>query len=252
MKIAKILLGLALALFSALMITSVVQTANPGASEFNLTCIGVSVFLGSVALMFGQKKEAGILAIACGLISENIGADCVAPPSPGTKETLRLYNFDEVTGLTTAVDTITITAIVMASGKLGFAHIGQNASLEPKYNTVAKKYVTQWNHELKYRLFYWDAVTKLQIEQMLRGKFIAVVENNEKGAAGEMSYELYGGGSGLFCTDISREPNSSDEAGAFVVTLKSKEGLEEGRPPRPVFITSYAATTTMIDATITT
>lgn len=253
MKIAKILLGFMFSFMLSVGVTISVAASNPDANPTTLGCVMLGTFLASASVSLIVERQTGVLNAACGLITANIGADCSTPPSPGTNETLYIYNFDEVTGYTTNADTITIEAITMGGSSTGFKHVGQNASLEPKYNTVNKKYVTQWNHELKYRIFYWDSLTKLQIEKMLQGKFICVVENNEKGTgtlAGKMAYEAYGTGAGLYCTEVSREPNSSEEAGAFVVTLKSKEGLEEGRMPRPVYITSYAATKAMIDATL--
>lgn len=255
MKTSKIILALMVGFVMSLFTAEVVQTVDPTVSKTAVALMALAITVGSVAVSIGyeSKKFEGMAFTACSLITANIGTTCATPPTPGTKETVYIYNFDEVASLTLdGANDLIVTAITMATGKKGFKYVGYSISNEPKYEAVIKKFgPPKWKHTNKIRVFYWDPTTKKQIEKLVGAKVMSINENNEAGTAGETSFEMYGVRAGMYCASAVRDPSSTDDVGAFVIELASKDGYEEGQMPKTVFLTDYATTSALILATIT-
>lgn len=246
-----LLIGFVISLF----VTVTLKITYPEYDTDNL-CIGLAAVIAVGSLAFGISKGKDIHSFsftACSLITANIGTTCATPPTPGTKETLRLFNFDEITAYSLAAgNDLVVEDWTMAATKLGFKYVGYATSNEPKYELVVKKFgPPKWKHSVKFRVFYWDPTTKKQIEKLSGGQFVAVTENNATGTAGNMSFEMLGTTSGLYCSSLVRDPNSTDDSGSFVIELATKDGFEEGQMAKTVFDTDYATTLAAIAANTT-
>jgi hypothetical protein len=212
--------------------------------------LGVVLFIG--AIIVGRAYPAGSYAFSiCGSIAAGHSPDCSYPLTAGNNERLILYNFNDVDTLDRAVgNSLIVEEIVMIATKVGYAFNGQNYSNEPKYRMRKGPYVNTYEHEAAFLVFGYNGAVKKELEAMAKGKLIAVIENNFRGATGDHAFELLGGGSGLFVESIERDPNDQDNNGAFKVVLKTGERGGEASLPFAVFDTSYAVTKAMIDATL--
>lgn len=189
----------------------------------------------------------------CANITENLELDCDKPLQGGTRDKMVLMNYDDWIN---AVITPNVTnsnvyeSIVLASGTIGYKVEGQNNSNTPKPTFKRGKYTGAFDHEVKFLVFTIDPATKVQIEKMAKGRLVAIVENNHKGTAGESSFEVYGAGAGLIVPDggITRDPVSTDDQGAYQVTLKSSEVSLEAKLPASIFLTDYATSKAIFDS----
>lgn len=83
---------------------------------------------------------------------------------------------------------------------------------------------------------------------MIKGRFIAIVENNYTGEDGNGSFELYGKIQGLEISELTRSSSDADTQGAYVITLTSPADQKEPALPASIFDTSYAVTKAMVDS----
>lgn len=192
----------------------------------------------------------------CAVITQNVTLDCDNPIAPGTRDRMVLINFDDWAAAVIGVNGTNaqiVESITFASGGTGYLLEGQNNSNEPKPNYVKGRYSGAFVHELKYKVFANNATVKQELEKLAKGRVVAIVENNYRGAAGESSYEIYGGDSGMIVPDggITRDPVSTDTNGAWEVSLQSSEFARETHLPKTLFITDYATTKAVFDSLYT-
>lgn len=81
---------------------------------------------------------------------------------------------------------------------------------------------------------------------MKDGNFVCIVENNYVSATGNTKYEIYGAGAGLKAESIERNPNDTENLGAFKIALKTQEYARESKPPVTLFDTDLATTDTLV------
>ena len=208
--------------------------------------------VGAFALAYGYSRSERrfYMFVSCSSIDADIELDCDDPLSGGVESELLLANFDQRGSITyNPTNPLLITAWTMAAGGAKFWSIqGQLQSLEPKHAMVKGKYQNQFEHEVGFYVFKIDPATKLQINKMVNGNFIAIVKNNYVGATGNCKHEAYGAGTGMKCEVVERNPGDVENLGAFKVLLKTAEYARESRGPATIFITDAAATETLITA----
>ena len=189
---------------------------------------------------------------ACSEISAGVLNDCDNPPVGGADDRLIIYNFDDIESYTYNVtDPRIIESIVMKADKVGYVFEGKQQSNEPKQTLVKKKYNSSWDHEVTFKIFSGTPIAKAQVEKMKDGKFIALIQNNYQGVAGNGAFELYGKATGLYLEASDRNIADTELLVAFNMVLKSSELYKEPLLPNTVFVTSLAATKIMVDGTIT-
>jgi len=213
--------------------------------------LGVGLF--SLSVLFAMVPQDGDVAYAliCGLIGSNQGPDCDYPLSGGADDRLLLYNFSEVAGYTLNVaNTQIVEAITMTGLLKGFSFTGQNFSTQPRWRLVQGPFSNSFEHEVEFLIFNYNGAIKKELLALSKAKLIAVAQSNFKGNDGDAAFHLFGAEAGLFVSEMEQDFNS-DVQGAVRVKLKSNTKGLEGALPKSVFITDFAATKTMIDATIT-
>lgn len=193
------------------------------------------------------------IATICAKIDQHIIIDCANPLQAGTNDSIFIFNFEDWSNATISRNSANpqiIEDIVMPTGVTGFQVQGINNSNMPKNSMVKGKFINSFMHEINFKAFTLNASIKKTLENMSKGRFVVIVQNNYKGAAGDAAYEVYGGDSGLVCTAIDRDPQNNDTQGAYDITLQSSDQSKEAHLPATVFITDYATTKALVESLV--
>lgn len=184
----------------------------------------------------------------CGKISSDILIDCSNPISGGVNDRLILINKDDWDLATLGGTPQLITSIALPTSAVAYVYEGKNNSVEPRSALVKQRYAEVYDHEVTFKVFKTDAATKAQIELLAKGKVIAIIENNYKGASGAGAFEVYGSDSGLFLQELERTLADADTQGAYSLVLRTSEQSKESHLPATIFSSTYAATKVIVDA----
>ena len=187
----------------------------------------------------------------CGQISASVVLDCDNVMVAGANDRLVLINKDDWDLATITPDgenAELITGIDLASGTDAYYFEGKNYSTEPKQTLVKQRYSEVFDHEIIFKVFKSNAATKVQIEALVKGKFVAIIENNFRGADGDSAFEIYGYDVGLQTMELERAIMDADTQGAYNITLRTPDDIKEGHLPKTLFLTSYAITKAIVDA----
>jgi hypothetical protein len=187
----------------------------------------------------------------CGRITSNILINCDFPLVGGTKDILKLINFDEIDGVTrNASNPQIIEAINLITSPQAQAYTieGKNSSNDLRSALVKTRYSEGYDHECIYRVFTNGPEIKEQLEAKAKGKFVAVIENNFRGANGNAAFEIYGLDVGLELVEMESNKSDAETQGAWVLTLRSPELYKEPHLPATFYVTSYAATKALFNA----
>lgn len=220
-----------------------------GGSSSELTVFGfVLSAIGSIALSYGYPAtEKQFMAFACGAITGGVTLNCSDPLSSGVVATFYLANKADIESITyDGANPMLATDVTMKAAKFFFKFEGNLQSTEPKFTMIKGKYINQFEHSVAALIFKIDPATKEEILNMKDGDFVAIVENNYTGATGNSKYEIYGAGSGLKAEIIERNPNDTENLGAFKIELKTQEYAREGKPPVTLFDTDLATTDALV------
>lgn len=178
----------------------------------------------------------------CGAISADMLINCANPIIGGVKDRLILINRSDVASVTrNGTNPQIVESVTKVATKKGYLYEGQKSSIDVKTSMVAKKYSVGFSHEITFRVFSNDATTKAQLSALARGEVIAFLENNNRGVAGEASFEMYGWGVGLQVSALESNKSDADTQGAYVITLTAPTDKMEPHLPDTLYVTSYAA-----------
>lgn len=186
----------------------------------------------------------------CATLSGNILFDCDYPMVAGVNDNLLLLNketWDNAVVTRNGVNPQIVEGIVLPTGEVAYKIEGKNNSVEPTQKLVKQKYSEVFDHEITFKAFKSDAATKKQLENLARGRVVAIVLNNHKGNAGAGAYELYGNDAGLEVQELERLLNDADTQGAYNIILRTPEVSKEAHLPATIFLTSFAATKAIVD-----
>lgn len=190
----------------------------------------------------------------CGKITAGLSASCSTPIKGGTNDELTLINKDDfdAAAITRNVSNPQIIEnIVLPSGTSGYVYQGQLNSNEPVANLVKARYSKGYNHQVTGKVFDISPVAKAQLELLAKGKVVAIVQNNHRGATGNCAYELYGNDQGLDLSELIRTGNDPDTEGAYSIVLKTDEAIgKESHLPATIFITDFATTKALVDGLV--
>lgn len=186
----------------------------------------------------------------CSVITAGVQANCANPIQGGADDRLILVNFDDwkASVFTLNANPQIIEDITLPEGKVGYEYEGLNGSVAPKSNLLKGKHINMYNHEVGFIVFDVSPATKVQLEKFNGGRFVAIVENNYKGTAGNSSFEVYGKDSGLVLEANERDLGNADTNGAYSLVLKVSERSPEPHLPASIYITSYNASKAVVDA----
>lgn len=174
-----------------------------------------------------------------------IGAiyDCQNPLQGGAKSRLILVNLDDIASVTYN-STDVITAITLSTNKVAYLFEGFKNSLvksEEMINPESKQSV--FRHKIDFTVFDISQAQKNNLQRMALGRFVAIVENTQRGSN---SFEVYGVNAGLvMAPGVVRASNANN--GAFKLSLQSAEGEEEIKLPQTFLSTDYSTTLTAVN-----
>jgi hypothetical protein len=187
----------------------------------------------------------------CGKLSSNILLNCSYPLVGGSKDILKLINSEDIDGVTRNADNpqiIEAINLVTSPSTQAFQIEGKNNSNDLRAALVKARYSEGYDHEVIFRIFTNGPEVKKQIEEMAKGSFVAVIENNFKGETGNAAFEIYGLDVGLELLEMETNKSDAETQGAYVLTLRTPELFKEPHLPATLFVTSYAATKAIFNA----
>lgn len=207
-------------------------------------------FVGGLVLSYGYSpKDKKEMAFTCGAIASGLNLNCEDPLVAGVVATFYLANKEDIASITyDATNPMLATDITMKASKFFYKFEGQLQSTEPLFAMVKGKYINQYEHTLGFLIFNLAPSIKKEILNMKDGNFVAIVENNYVSTTGDTKYEIYGAGAGLKAETMERNPNDTENLGAFKISLKTQEYARESKPPVSLFDTDLATTETLVCA----
>jgi hypothetical protein len=168
--------------------------------------------------------------MACGSITRGSEADCDNIPEGGTRARLLLANYDDVIDMDEDSDG-NITSIEMADGAFMYEFLGFRNDVKKSEEVIKPEIgIPKFKHNVGFVVYENTQVQKNNVENIARGRFIAVVENKGKDAN---VFEVVGKGVGVA---IVAGPirNAHENGGFFVINLATPddEGDLESRLPQ--------------------
>lgn len=187
----------------------------------------------------------------CGSLTASLGINCDEPIVSGVNDRIYIFNKADILSFTYGGTKETITAITLASGKTGFTVQGKNDSVDPKSEFLKSRFSTNQEHEVAFRVFDNSVAVKTQLNKMMNGKYVVVVENNHVNAAGDSAFEVYGEIAGVELAEGSRLPSEVEGEGSYMLVLRTPERSKEPRLPATFLDTDYETSKTTLDSYLT-
>lgn len=183
--------------------------------------------------------------MSCGLITLGSRPDCDDPLKSGTRPRLFLINYDDVISVTESTSTPNlITAITFAANKVAYVFENFKQDVKPVQSTIAPANGSNQNkHAVSFLVYETGQLQKNNIQEIQKGRFMAIVENKGKTAN---SFELYGLGTGM---EIVPGDNRDGQAngGGYIIPLATPDGEFEPMLPQTIFSTDYATTLALVE-----
>lgn len=177
--------------------------------------------------------------MACGEITDGAVYNCDVPLQGGAEPNVLLLNFKHVLGKTDGAIQNLIESLVLENGKSGFMYQGFGRSVTPQQEVI--KLGQSQNlakHQVGLIIFDRSQNAKNNIQNLMLGKFVAVVQGSSKD---ENAFEVYGLNNGLeLVPGVIQQLNENN--GAYLVTLATGENQAESKLPQTLFDTDFATT----------
>lgn len=159
--------------------------------------------------------------MSCGTIDIGSAADCENIPESGTRARLVLMNWADVYRITESNGII--TSIELYPGKQAYEFLGFRTDVKKADEVVKTVLKSRFKHHVGFIIYERDQIQKNNIWRIVRGRFLAVVENNGKD---ENSIEVLGKNVGLQIVGTVIR-NAYENGGFFVISLSTPEnGIE--------------------------
>lgn len=173
--------------------------------------------------------------------------DCDGPALAGTSGRVILLSFTDINRAKSTVANNVISTIVLKSGAKGYEVDSLPNAVVGDTPATVGTYFTTFQHTLTVRLFKKSEAAKKFINQLPTARVVAIVENNERGAKGEVKYEVYGWNSGLTLTELTGSTEMTDGV-AYQVSLGSSSVAQEKTVPMSFFNTDETTTDEAVEA----
>lgn len=176
-----------------------------------------------------------------------IVADCDGPAIAGTSGRVILVSTTDIDRAKSTVAANVISAIVLKSGAKGYEVDSLPNAVVGDSPVTVGTYVSTFQHTLTVRIFKKSEAAKKFVNQLPTARVVAIVENNERGAKGEVKYEVYGWYSGLTMTELTATTEMTDGV-AYQIGLGSSSVAQEKTLPMSFFNTDESTTDEAVDA----
>lgn len=161
--------------------------------------------------------------MSCGTIMSGSEPDCDNLPQEGTRARLIMINYKDVTRIYTS-DTGVIISVGMRSGAVGYEFLGFRSDVKKSDEVVKREQSKQrFKHNVSFVVYERDQLQKTNVVNIVKGRFIAIVENKGKD---ENSIELLGLECGLQIVG-GQIQNAHEGGGFFTINLSTPDnGVE--------------------------
>lgn len=184
-------------------------------------------------------------------ISQDLGFDCLNPPSQGIEKNALLVNSEDIDRTASTV-TNGVLNVVLKPESEGYLITGVKQINNFNYNVeVADDSLTKVNHQFVGRIYNLTPEAKEQINAFINGaNVVMIVENKAKGADNLDAFEVLGYNNGLEISEGVK--NSTENDGAFVLTLSSNPLALEPKVPYTFLDMDYDTTKAAFDNKLST
>ncbi len=178
---------------------------------------------------------------------------CGKPALAGTAPRIILLNFSDIDRALSeinATDPNIIESIVLKEGAKGYVvDTLPNATVGEDTVNVGTYYRTH-QQNVTIRIFKKSEAAKKFVNGLTNSRVVAIIENVDRGDAGDTKYEVYGWDSGLELNDLTASTEMADGV-AYLFTLGSGTVAQESSLPKSFFNTDEATTDTAVEALVT-
>lgn len=174
------------------------------------------------------------MAEACGSIVMGSGADCDNIPASGTRARLLVGNYDEIEELVEDDDG-NIIDIVMAPGAYLYEFLGFRNDVKKSEEVIKPDVgVSKFKHNIGWVVYENTQIQKNNVENIVRGRFIAFAENKGKNAN---VFEVVGKEVGVEIV-AGAIRNAHENGGFFVISLSTPDdqGELESKLPQTLML----------------
>lgn len=159
--------------------------------------------------------------MSCGRIDRGSEPDCDNLPEGGTRARLILMNYRDVESIdeTNGV----ITAINLTPGAQAYEFLGFRTDVKKSDDVVKTVLKSRFKHNVGFVVYELDQLQKNNIKALVRGRFIAIVENRGQD---ENSVEVVGKNVGLRIVGGTIR-DAHENGGFFIINLATPENNAE-------------------------
>lgn len=232
--------------FLAVFLTTLMVGVSLEISPIGAVIVSFALSVGMSVL--ATEMDMHTTALACGLISDDIKFDCDNPLQAGVRARLILLNLDDIDTVDlNATNKLLLEDLTLKATKVGYEITGRENTITALAELIPAQEL--FNHTVTAMGFNISAATKLNIQGMVSGRFVAIVENVNRGLNGETAFEVFGLDAGLKLNVLTRNNNDVESQGAFAFTFVNSDTSKEKFLPRTFYEgTSYATTKALVDA----
>ena len=182
----------------------------------------------------------------CADLSKGLIADACKRAISGLNSRILLMNYADIDRTATTELNGVVETLQLKAGKYAHAFEFKDTTLVAEHNLVKEAYLPTWEHIINAKILAKTQDAKNAIEVLSRAKVVAIVENKEQGAAGEVKYEMYGYDAGMELTESNNTTAFADGV-VYSVKLASPANEKESSLPKTIYKTSATATDTLIE-----
>ena len=181
----------------------------------------------------------------CANLSKGLIADACKRAVSGLNGRILLMNYADIDRTATTELNGVVETLQLKAGKYAQAFEFKDTTLVAEHNLVKEAYLPTWEHIINAKILAKTQEAKNALEVLAKAKVVAIVENKEQGAAGEVKYEMYGYDAGM---ELTESNNTTAFADGVVYSIKlASSDAKESSLPKSIFKTSATATDTLIE-----
>jgi hypothetical protein len=188
------------------------------------------------------------MALDCSKISVGFtNADCEATAISGTSSRVILISYSDINRGASTVENNIISDLSLKTGAKAYEVDSLPDATIGTDEINAGTYTNSHTHSVQVRIFKKSEAAKKFINGLTNALIIAIVENKDRGEAGDTKYEVYGWESGLSISALTASTEVTDGV-AYDVTLSTNDSGRENSLPKSFFKTSEDATDAAIES----
>ena len=172
--------------------------------------------------------------------------ECGSVPVAGTTGYSVMMSYSDIDRTKSTIVDGVLTSIVLKTGAKGYEVVTlSNSGIEGSVAASVGTHLTTFLHTTVVRMFQKSEAGKKFVNQFGTARVVLLVQNNDVGPLGEVTYEVYGWDSGLTLSEVVASTVMADDI-AYTVTVASQGAAKEGSIAKSFFVTDVDTTTTAV------